>query len=567
MVEVLKKPISEYINPIIKQIRMVKSSEPVANDIVKATRSIEGKIPTYNQAYKVLAKNNETDRFMSMESYQLVIPYLEEFRKRNLESTVLYERDDNKSLTKIFLCPSIMNNKLRFVRPIMSLDAAHLSSELKGTLYLATVKSGNDEILPIAIGMTTDNENFLGWKYFLNNLKTSCPVLTINHRLQKCKPYKLFTFISDRDKGLIPALQEVFPNNHHTNCLFHIRANVIQNYGLKIGNLVQNLGTTFSIRREEKLFHDIEKLSTKAYDYVTKINPKLWRNTEWLKNDQLPPRYGIVTSNNAETANSMFKMARSCSWLYAMDKMLHIIMLKIADLRLVYKDKKGLIPGCERNMRKLYETCANYNITLINEEQNTYKVYMGVGNDYNHHKTHEINLREKTCTCGYWQDSELVCVHVMTYYRIIEDKSLLEILAMPFCHYYSYQYLNKFYKDNINPVIIEVLQSDHETKPPMINKKRQPGRPITKRMRKRSKSDNTIMCSNCGETGHNKKTCKKPIGYLLNKKQLSTINDSDEEIIDNATSSSANAITNIISNSENNINDERVNIRDEKTFY
>ena len=76
--------------------------------------------------------------------------------------------------------------------------------------------------------MTEDNENYKGWKYFFDNLKSTCGVLTIDHKFEKCNPYKLFTFISDRDKGLIPALKDTFPLNHHSKCLFHIKQNVIK---------------------------------------------------------------------------------------------------------------------------------------------------------------------------------------------------------------------------------------------------------------------------------------------------------------------------------------------------
>ena len=79
-----------------------------------------------------------------------------------------------------------MNNKLRYVRPGMSLDAAHMTSEVKGTLYLATIMSGNNEILPVAICMTTDNENYKGWKYFLEKLNQACGYLTVKHCLEKC---------------------------------------------------------------------------------------------------------------------------------------------------------------------------------------------------------------------------------------------------------------------------------------------------------------------------------------------------------------------------------------------
>jgi hypothetical protein len=46
-----------------------------------------------------------------------------------------------------------MKNTLKYVRPVMSLDAAHLKSKWGGTLYIASVKTGNDKIYPVAFAI------------------------------------------------------------------------------------------------------------------------------------------------------------------------------------------------------------------------------------------------------------------------------------------------------------------------------------------------------------------------------------------------------------------------------
>ena len=200
----LKEPITTLLTPAVDNVKQVKFGKPVANDVTKASRNLDGHTPTTKQAHKILAKNLMREREEARKSYQYIIPYIQSFRDNNPGTIIEYERDDNKAITKLFLCPGIMNTKLKYVRPILSLDAAHLSSEAKGTLYLATIKSGKDELLPIAIGITADNENYKGWKFFLENLNKSCDILTSVHTQPRCHPHKLYTFISDRDKGLKP---------------------------------------------------------------------------------------------------------------------------------------------------------------------------------------------------------------------------------------------------------------------------------------------------------------------------------------------------------------------------
>ncbi len=504
-----KQSITKSIGPIIDQVKMVKSSKPVAKDLVKASRSLHGKKPSYGQAHKVINGNEIREKIEAKKNYQFIIPYLEEFQKKNPGTVIDYERNKEKALLKIFICPGIMNNKLKYVRPVISLDAAHLSSVEKGTLYLATIKSGNNEILPIAIAMTADNENYKGWKFFLKNLKLGCGNITLRHKQLKVHPYKLFTYISDRDKGLIPALRETFPENHHTNCLFHIRQNVIKNYGVKCGDIVEKIGNTFSIGEEEVLLEDLRKLNKNAEQYVLKINPETWRCSQWFRNGSLPPRYGVLYSNNSESSNAMFKEARTCSWLIALDKMLHIIQVKIANHREEYNKigKTGMLPIYKSEYKKLFDKSVTFDVVLIDEERETYKVYHGEGETYNHSKSHIVDIEHEYCTCGKWQDTELMCEHAMAVCREIYDFNVSKLYDEPIPLYYTYQTLGKFYKENINPVIIHLLQSDGETKPPPINNKRQPGRPSNKRRRTRSKTDKTVVCGKCGRKGHNQVSC------------------------------------------------------------
>jgi hypothetical protein len=84
----------------------------------------------------------------------------------------------------------------------------------------------------------------------------------------------------------------------------------------------------------------------------------------------------------------------------------------------------------------------------------------------------------------------------MSYYRVIENEPLEDIYRIPFSQYYSYQYLNHLYKENVNPVIIDTLASDQTTKPPAVANKRQAGRPPTRRLWKKPRSEITVKCSN-----------------------------------------------------------------------
>ena len=70
--------------------------------------------------------------------------------------------------------------------------------------------------------------------------------------------------------------------------------------------------------------------------------------------------------------------------------------------------------------------------------------------------------------------------------------------------------MRELFKTNIKPVSLEKINSDKSTKPPEISLKRPAGRPNIRRVRKRNKPvpKIIIVCSKCGQSGHNVRTCE-----------------------------------------------------------
>jgi hypothetical protein len=113
-----------------------------------------------------------------------------------------------------------MNNSLCYVRPVMSLDATHLKSDSCGIMYLATVETGCNEIYTVAFAIEMGNECYNGWNTFLGHLKTSCPLLYKDHPIQAHNKYGYFTYVTDRDKGLLQALRNNFSKIIQHNAVF-----------------------------------------------------------------------------------------------------------------------------------------------------------------------------------------------------------------------------------------------------------------------------------------------------------------------------------------------------------
>ena len=132
-----------------------------------------------------------------------------------------------------------MNESLLYVRPVVSLDAARLKGAHNGTLYVASVLSGANDVYPIGFMIAKGSKDGNTWTRMLMLLKEACPILSSQgfvpaagvagvEYLRTFLDYQHpFIFVSDRDKGLKPALQ-VFPRNYAVSCAKHIQANTCQ---------------------------------------------------------------------------------------------------------------------------------------------------------------------------------------------------------------------------------------------------------------------------------------------------------------------------------------------------
>ncbi|KAG7369880.1 MULE transposase domain containing protein [Nitzschia inconspicua] len=306
----LKKRSKEVIKQLASDVALHKHALPTANDVIKAGVHKKKTLLSYKQCYRGVNARKESKIISDSMSFQFVGPYVQTFAQRNPGSTAFMERGSDNRIQRVFVCPSFANDVLMCVRPVISIDAAHMRSEWKGTLYLATVKSALDDLYPVAYAITVDGEDLQGWLWFLEHLKASAPNLITEHFRRECS-YKLFTFMSDRGKGLIIALRNVFPDNHNCYCVVHIQRNVETEYGKKIANMVTPVSMTSSLPEKRALLTQLERKSPDAYKYLTDIGAKRWMDSAWLEDEKLPPRYGFRNSNISESANNMLNDARN----------------------------------------------------------------------------------------------------------------------------------------------------------------------------------------------------------------------------------------------------------------
>ena len=213
-------------------------------------------------------------------------------------------------------------------------------------LYIASVLSGGDDIYPIGLMIPSGNEDRKTcWTKMLTLLKQACPIIC--EQGFPCGQFNRsygdrtqFLFISDRDKGLKPALKEVFPDNYEMSCAKHIEANMTQRFGRMCGRHVMAMAKTYSQCYYDLVLDVIRQSKPQAANYIENIssNGILRSNSQWTNCDAtLPPRFGIVTSNTSESVNSsIFNSERDLPWMDALEKMVDIMVKRICSCRKKY---------------------------------------------------------------------------------------------------------------------------------------------------------------------------------------------------------------------------------------
>ncbi|KAL0359391.1 UNVERIFIED_CONTAM: hypothetical protein Sangu_0788500 [Sesamum angustifolium] len=148
------------------------------------------------------AKREALEKIRGSDSvqYEKLWDYCETVRKFNPGSKLILKKLEGSNppiFDKMYVCLSALKNGfLSGCRPIIGLDGCFLKTCYGGQLLVAVGRDGNDNMFPIAMAVV-QVENRENWTWFLGELLDDIGGLGTS----------MWSFISDRQKGLIEALK------------------------------------------------------------------------------------------------------------------------------------------------------------------------------------------------------------------------------------------------------------------------------------------------------------------------------------------------------------------------
>ena len=293
------------------------------------------------------------------------------------------------------------------------------------------------------------------------------------------------------------------------SCAKHIEANVAQKFGKQCAKYVCSIAKTFSTRTASLLLDEICKVKPEAATYLESITESgvLWRSTQCYSDSpphvQLPPRYGIITSNTSESANSMFSEARDLGWLEAVNKILDIMSTRVCACRRKYseRDASEVVPRVAQILKCRWDAAASMSVDELEAGCGDFKVVepTSIVDENGDENVQRMSRRYgdqnrilivkphlEWCSCGVWQDYLYPCRHAWAVFRKWNEKEFNYILRNLVHPFYTFEFVHNTFRKNVFPVCLKTTKYDGETKEPKLPK-RQSGRPKTKQIRRHSK--------------------------------------------------------------------------------
>ncbi|KAL3694280.1 hypothetical protein R1sor_007931 [Riccia sorocarpa] len=303
---------------------------------------------------------------------------------------------DSRAFRRMFVCPSASGRSFPFMRPHVALDACHSKNQrYPSFIMLATCLDGNNNISILAYAIV-DRENEENWVWFLIHLRGAMTGIE-SQEIQ---------YVSDRCKGIINAVRNIFPGASHVHCTIHLQRNVKQRFGTEMEKFFKVLHRCKTEERYKQVLEAITEKNPACGQYLSNIPPALYVMYAVRR-----PRFSHTTSNIVEIANSAilpimsYGPLRMCIELY-----LYMMEQKAKQHRLsLTLNEERLTPYAARYMATQEEDAgrmrvmiASLNEALVQSSTGDFVVTL---------------LPECKCTCLVFKDMCLPCSHIIAFER------------------------------------------------------------------------------------------------------------------------------------------------------
>ncbi|XP_058776171.1 uncharacterized protein LOC131650482 [Vicia villosa] len=196
------------------------------------------------------------------------------------------------SFHRLYMCLEACKKSFQVCRPIIGIDGCFLKGIYGGQILAAVGRDPNDQMLPIAMAVV-EAETKDSWAWFFDLLVRDLGGQEI------CKK---FTFISDQQKGLLPAIEELLPGVDQRFCVRHLYSNFRKRFpGKQLKELMWRAAKATYPQAWEREMREMRKVNEEAYKHLLKIPPRFWSKSQF----KYTTKSDVLVNNMSETFNSV----------------------------------------------------------------------------------------------------------------------------------------------------------------------------------------------------------------------------------------------------------------------
>ncbi|KAL4291571.1 hypothetical protein GQ457_14G019510 [Hibiscus cannabinus] len=334
--------------------------------------------PTYSTGS--LQKDVQHDHILQ---YGRIYDYIAELRGRNPGTTIICKLD-NGVFERIYICLQACKDGFKAgCRPIISIDGCFLKGHFQGYLLAAVGIDANDCIYPLAY-VVVESENTSSWCWFLQILEEDLELTNSHH----------YTFMSDKQKGLMEGISKLFPNAEHRTCVRHLYSNFKNRSGFQ-GKTLKDALRKAARATYMKEFTDsmtqMRAISEEAFDWLQKKDPAQWSKSHFATHC----KSDMLLNNMCESFNKIILEARDKPILTMLEMIRFKIMNRFA--KKAEEAQKIVRPLCPKIQKKIYALIVqSVRCWPRNAGGNRYEVPAG------HEDQHVVDLGAESCTCRKW---------------------------------------------------------------------------------------------------------------------------------------------------------------------
>ncbi|GKA38869.1 hypothetical protein Tco_0731420 [Tanacetum coccineum] len=181
-------------------------------------------------------------------------------------------------------------------------------------------------------------------------------------------PNSNFTFISNRQKGIIPAIKTIYPSAEHRYCLQHIHENMKQGWcGQAYKDLLWRAASATNVSDFKKCMLELKTINLKAHEWLNKIPAEHWARSHFLGRS----KSDLLFNNICEVFNGKIVRGRDKLVITLLEYIKEYCMKRIMNIQ-------GVIDKCTGPLTPTATTIMEF----IKKEAHLIKVQWNGANKY-----------------------------------------------------------------------------------------------------------------------------------------------------------------------------------------